>query len=338
MNPFKTTIDSISWLMVERDAEYSALTQKLQREVEKYKMEMEKFQNQEVTSQDVIVLNVGGQLMSTTRHTLTQVDGSLLEAMFSGRWEGSLCRDAEGHVFLDVDPALFAAILNHLRISSLHLHEEQELWQEELYRNRRLAMIWGYYLGVEELGVGAGDNKEHLKRYSFVEGFESMQVSPCHTIATAVGIIASWRALVAHPSMGPGGTFLWKVRVLRLNDDNKTVLLGIISNPQPGRDSYSESTSYAWADFFGVWSQGRCMIREGGYHGLQEGDCPIFRLDLDAGTLSMWVPREQKMFTIKDIDTTITYHIHVALAYQGAQVQLLPVTAHDREVFGKQGQ
>lgn len=46
---------------------------------------------------------------------LSQVEGSLLEAMFSGRWEQCLDRNSQGQVFLDFDADAFARILGMLR-------------------------------------------------------------------------------------------------------------------------------------------------------------------------------------------------------------------------------
>lgn len=42
------------------------------------------------TSSDVLTLNVGGTCMSVLRRTLTTVEGSMLAARFSGRWDDSL--------------------------------------------------------------------------------------------------------------------------------------------------------------------------------------------------------------------------------------------------------
>mmetsp|Transcript_24336 Transcript_24336/g.54198 ORF Transcript_24336/g.54198 Transcript_24336/m.54198 type:complete len:326 (-) Transcript_24336:310-1287(-) len=65
---------------------------------------------------DVVELNVGGQLMSTTRAVLCSAEGSLLAGMFSGNFDGGLKRDRADRIFLDVDPALFARVLSHLRL------------------------------------------------------------------------------------------------------------------------------------------------------------------------------------------------------------------------------
>eukprot|EP00386_Alphamonas_edax_P006886 GDKI01022315.1.p1 GENE.GDKI01022315.1~~GDKI01022315.1.p1 ORF type:complete len:438 (-),score=98.60 GDKI01022315.1:172-1485(-) len=68
---------------------------------------------------DIIQLNVGGRIFTTTRGTLCTVKDTLLDSMFSGRWEDSFQRDATGAVFLDLNPDLFSLLLDHLRAVSL---------------------------------------------------------------------------------------------------------------------------------------------------------------------------------------------------------------------------
>ena len=64
---------------------------------------------------DVIHLNVGGEVMMTTRRSLTLVSSSLLAKLFNGRWEKTLCRDDDGLIFLDFNPQLFRYLLEQLR-------------------------------------------------------------------------------------------------------------------------------------------------------------------------------------------------------------------------------
>lgn len=77
--------------------------------------ERERMTTLTVAPGDQTTLNVGGTLLTTNRATLTETGDSLLSAMFSGRWEGSLARDKAGHVFLDEDPELFRRLLLLLR-------------------------------------------------------------------------------------------------------------------------------------------------------------------------------------------------------------------------------
>lgn len=71
----------------------------------------------------IVSLNVGGMLFTTSLETLRgfgfgqNADGSMLEAMFSGR--SPTRRDAEGRFFIDRDGRHFGHILNYLRDGTL---------------------------------------------------------------------------------------------------------------------------------------------------------------------------------------------------------------------------
>ena len=88
---------------------------KMKAEVEAYNAEKQKMKPFEVSDDDIIDLNVGGQKLTTTRSTLCQVEGSLLASMFSGRWEDGLKRDKDGAIFFDFNPQYFVIILDYLR-------------------------------------------------------------------------------------------------------------------------------------------------------------------------------------------------------------------------------
>jgi hypothetical protein len=93
---------------------------KMKAEVEQYNAEKQRMKPFEVSDDDIIHLNIGGQKFTSTRSTLCQVEGSLLATMFSGRWEDGLKRDEDGAVFFDVNPQYFGYVLDYLRSS----HEE----------------------------------------------------------------------------------------------------------------------------------------------------------------------------------------------------------------------
>ncbi|KAL3815635.1 hypothetical protein ACHAXA_006910 [Cyclostephanos tholiformis] len=63
---------------------------------------------------DLVEVNAGGKLVVAKRSTLTQIQGTLFEAIFSGRWDKKLLRDNQGRIFLDVNPTCFRAIVDHL--------------------------------------------------------------------------------------------------------------------------------------------------------------------------------------------------------------------------------
>jgi len=61
-------------------------------------------------------LNVGGQKKITVlRRTLTVMEGSLLAGRFSGNWDDTLEKDAEGNFYIDQDPCLFTKLIEYLR-------------------------------------------------------------------------------------------------------------------------------------------------------------------------------------------------------------------------------
>jgi BTB/POZ domain len=65
---------------------------------------------------DVLRINVGGtSILDVRRRTLTQLEGSLLESLFSGRWDDSLEKDADGLVFIDQPSHLFTPMIDCLR-------------------------------------------------------------------------------------------------------------------------------------------------------------------------------------------------------------------------------
>lgn len=69
----------------------------------------------EALPEEIIRLNVGGVLFTTLRSTLCSVPGSMLEAMFSGRFGSPSTRDETGAYFLDRDPTYFSFVLSYLR-------------------------------------------------------------------------------------------------------------------------------------------------------------------------------------------------------------------------------
>lgn len=72
-----------------------------------------------VDANDLIELNAGGEYITTTRGTLTSAEGSMLAAMFSGRWEDRLTLDKDGRVFFDLNPYALRKIIDYLRLRQL---------------------------------------------------------------------------------------------------------------------------------------------------------------------------------------------------------------------------
>ncbi len=97
---------------------------KLKAEVEAFNEEKQKMKAFDVSDDDIIHLNVGGEKFTTTRSTLCQVEDSLLATMFSGRWERGVKRDRDGAVFFDFNPQYFGYILEYLRTKKIATPED----------------------------------------------------------------------------------------------------------------------------------------------------------------------------------------------------------------------
>ncbi|KAL9951609.1 hypothetical protein ACROYT_G044304 [Oculina patagonica] len=78
----------------------------------------------------MLKLNVGGHLFSTSLETLTKDPGSMLHAMFSGRFDTKPSED--GSYFIDRDGTHFRYILNYLRTGELLVPEDKFVRRELL--------------------------------------------------------------------------------------------------------------------------------------------------------------------------------------------------------------
>ncbi|KAK7097651.1 BTB/POZ domain-containing protein KCTD12-like [Littorina saxatilis] len=89
-------------------------------------------------SSNIVELNVGGVMYSTTLDTLLKQPGSLLASLFKQDSDKAhLVKDSKGKVFIDRDGVLFRYVLDYLRNLKLVLpenfHERDRLKQEAEY-------------------------------------------------------------------------------------------------------------------------------------------------------------------------------------------------------------
>jgi BTB/POZ domain len=71
--------------------------------------------NGEASGRDVLHLNVSGKLVAVLRSTLTCLEGSMLAARFSGRWDDGLEKDRDGNIFINQPPDLFVTMIDFLQ-------------------------------------------------------------------------------------------------------------------------------------------------------------------------------------------------------------------------------
>jgi hypothetical protein len=93
----------------------------LKKEEKQLKIDRQKFEKEiqlpkPVDHTDIFQLNVGGEIILTTRQTLTKIPKSTLSILFNGQWEHKLSKDQNGNIFLDFNPILFRHLLDQLQI------------------------------------------------------------------------------------------------------------------------------------------------------------------------------------------------------------------------------
>ncbi|CAI9729603.1 protein CROWDED NUCLEI 3 [Octopus vulgaris] len=97
------------------DADSEQQTKEVSRLWQQLKDEYNRIENVYTVQKGRIKLDVGGHEFTTSVFTLTQVQDSMLAAMFSGRHE--IKHEVDGSVFIDRDGTHFRYILNYLRDS-----------------------------------------------------------------------------------------------------------------------------------------------------------------------------------------------------------------------------
>jgi hypothetical protein len=93
----------------------------LEKEEKQLQMDREQFEQKKSTPKsvdhtDIFQLNVGGEIIITTRQTLIKIPKSTLSILFNGQWDNQLTKDQNGNIFFDFNPILFRHLLHQLQI------------------------------------------------------------------------------------------------------------------------------------------------------------------------------------------------------------------------------
>ena len=86
-----------------------------QLKLDQQQLAKDKKRTKSVSPSDVIELNVGGEIIATTRQTLTSIPQSILATLFTGRWEHKLPIDQDANIRFDFQPTLFRHLLDQLQ-------------------------------------------------------------------------------------------------------------------------------------------------------------------------------------------------------------------------------
>ena len=298
----------------------------LKAEIEALNAEKQRMEAVEVSDDDIIHLNVGGQKFSTTRSTLCQVEGSLLATMFNGRWDDRVKRDKDGVVFFDFNPEYFGWILDYLRAKKISSPEDPAVLAEVPKNQMKNFNTLLEYLGLSDEIVPAPAS----------EVVQNDKFSECSS-----GITVQENGRVAVHGSHRGHEYAFGENVyqrgivrfkLKLDGfpHNEWIVVGIVkADFITARNNYS----HLWIDLKG-WSlgnNGNQGIYENGclqkYDSLvnqtKQGDTVELVLDCDAAKFSLRLPTG-RLFQI-DIPKSQAWRLHVNMHGVNDKIRIVEV-------------
>ena len=299
---------------------------KMKAEMEAYQAEKQRMKAVDVSDDDIIHLNVGGQKFTSTRSTLCQVEGSLLATMFSGRWEDSVKRDQDGAVFFDVNPQYFGYILDYLRAKKIETPEnpaplpEVPQNQEKNFSNL-----------VEYLGLSKEIVPTEIATEKSSEKFNSH--SPGITLQED-GKVGVHDSSIAHKYVL--GENVYKHGIIRFKlklesfQNNYWIMVGILNAdvaPAQSCVSYNWPGCNGWSlgsySYLGVYKNGSHTTNNMFRNVTKQGDTVELVLDCDAGKLSLHLPTGQQSHI--EIPKSQSWRLHVNLLRANDKIRIVEV-------------
>ena len=284
---------------------------KIKAEVEAFNAEKQIMKEIEVNNDDIIQLNVGGQKFTTTRFTLRQVNGSLLDTMFSRNWTHGLKRDQDGAIVLDFNPEHFGWILNYLRAKKISTSEKLPVFPKVPQDERKNFNILLKYLGLS------------VDRF-YMRG---SQVSLQENERVAVHDSTQRHTYVLGESVYQSGTIRFQLKFESFQN-NHWIFVGIIKAdvlPKHGH-SYNLRGSYGWT--LGIagrlYEDGVITAAGRSWKKLsKQGDTVELVLDCDGGKLSLHLPTGQQYHI--GIPKSQSWRLHVNLSGANDKIRIVEV-------------
>mmetsp|Transcript_97001 Transcript_97001/g.222227 ORF Transcript_97001/g.222227 Transcript_97001/m.222227 type:complete len:230 (+) Transcript_97001:13-702(+) len=139
----------------EYEAKHLALERR-ERELERIAESMRRYDGQ---MNDVVAVNVGGEIFGVKRSTLCIFEDTYLAHLFSGRWDENIERDQSGNYFLDFDPETFRVVVNFLRDKRIETPDHPAvLGSVSLDKQEHFANLLDF-LGIREYVEVASDSE-----------------------------------------------------------------------------------------------------------------------------------------------------------------------------------
>jgi len=311
--------------------------EKLEEEKEKLQKEIDTMNSivaaaANISDDDIIEINAGGEIIAVLRSTLTVVPDTVFAYMFSGRWEKSLKRDSSGRIFLNNDPELIKIIINFLRTKSIEDPSSKEVIVcPEIPKGKEQAFrVLLNYFGLTDFFYPPCT-------------FDSLDIDNIDVVLphdSSVDVTKSknmiqflkgnrpnnWDVVICKPTLDSSGEgSFWKVTIDVL--PGAWIFLGIIGNPDASNInvSHTNSTCYGWAS---TAIQGGIEKNEdSGWTEFTQGECLYFHLKEDK--LTMFTIQKNQKFTI-NVATTNAYYIRFNMLFMGTKLTLEPLNEEER--------
>ena len=295
--------------------------QVIQEERQKMKVELEAFnaykQGLNVSNDDIIQLNVGGQKFTTTRSTLRQVNGSLLATMFNGSMQHGLKHDKDGAIVLDFNPEHFSWILNYLRAKKISTRENPPVLPKVPKDQTENFNILFDYLGLSD----------KLTRLAEKFNLRSSQVSLQENGIVAVHDSTQGHTYVLGENVYQRGTIRFKLKLESFHNNHWIMVAILKADVVPkGHDSYTWRGTYGWS--LGNNAQ---LYEDGVQKGVylswkklsKQGDTVELVLDCDGGKLSLHLPTGQRYHIV--IPKSQSWRLHVNLYGANDKIRIVEV-------------
>jgi len=264
---------------------------------------------------DIIELNVGGTHFTVYRSTLLQApEGTMFNAMFSGRWDESLTKDAKERIFLDMTPSVFSVILSHLRTlkeysSILKNAPKQQIdimCIDKKFRNELRARCEFYGLISAVSPIFLDIRAQEPGRFT-IEDTNGNEI-----IITRQSGPSSHSVIYGKEPFDTNNSY-WKISVEKLKS---WVFAGIIANSNPEYNSHADKTCFGWASNNQTYVNGVHISVIDNWGGWKVGDKAIFKLC--SKSLKMYSFRLKKVFsiTIPESTTQNTWRLNLNMYNQ----------------------
>ena len=279
----------------------------------------------EVSDDDIIHLNVGGQRFTTTRATLCQVEGSLLATMFSGRWEDRVKRDKDGVVFFDFNPEYFGWILDYLRAKKISSPENPAVLAEVPKNQMKNFNTLLEYLGLSD----------EILSTSPTEVVQNEKFNVCSSGITVqengrVAVHDSYsHEYVLGENVYQHGIVRFKLKLESFQDKN-WIMVGIVKADVIPKNKYSYDCvdSKGWVLGMngnqGMYENGSLKRYDSLVNQTKQGDTVELVLDCDAAKFSLHLPRTGQQFQI-DIPKYQAWRLHVNMYGANDKIRIVEV-------------